>query len=80
LFGFANFGAWGVDAESGVDGDLFDGLGSATGWGGGLGFGEVEACDLEAAEEEAGAARVDVIARDPLWTGGAPSIRRRAGW
>jgi len=48
--------------------------------GGGLGLGEVEACDLEAAEEEAGAARVDVIARDPLWTGGAPSIRRRAGW
>jgi hypothetical protein len=55
LFGFADFGAWGEDAESGVDGDLFDGLGFGGGLGGALGvgldFGEVEAGDLEAVEE-----------------------------
>ena len=38
LFGFADFGAWGEDAEGGVDGDLFDGLGSVrVGWRWGLG-------------------------------------------
>jgi len=36
------------------------------GFGGGLGFGEVEAGDLEAVEEEAGAARVDVVGGDAL--------------
>jgi hypothetical protein len=34
--------------------------------GGGLGFGEVEAGDLEAVEEEAGAAGVDVVGGDTL--------------
>jgi hypothetical protein len=34
--------------------------------GGGLGFGEVEAGDLEAVEEEAGAAGVDVVGGDAL--------------
>jgi hypothetical protein len=34
--------------------------------GGGLGFGEVEAGDLEAVEEEAGAARVDLVSGDAL--------------
>jgi len=66
LFGLADFGAWGEDAEGGVDGDLFDGLGFAGGFGVGLDFGEVEAGDLEAVEEEAGAAGVDVVGGDAL--------------
>jgi hypothetical protein len=69
LFGFAYFGAWGEDAEGGVDGDLFDGLGFGGGLGVGLDFGdfgEVEAGDLEAVEEESGAARVDVVGGDAL--------------
>ena len=33
---------------------------------GGLGFGEVEAGDLEAVEEEAGSAGVDVVGGDAL--------------
>jgi hypothetical protein len=78
FFGFAYFGAWGEDAEGGVDGDLFYGLvcglvwalvsGSALGggFGGWLGFGEVEAGDLEAVEEQAGAAGVNVVGGDAL--------------
>jgi hypothetical protein len=67
--GFGEFGWWGEDAECGVDGDLFYGLygfafvGSS---GRGLGFSEVEACDLEAVEEEAGAAWVDFVGGDAL--------------
>ena len=66
-FGFGNLGAWGDGAVDGVEGDLFDGLRgvvgvgvSACGWG----FGEVGAGDLEAVEEEAGAAGVDVVGGD----------------
>jgi hypothetical protein len=44
-----------------MGGGLFDEFG----WGG-LRFGEVEAGDLEAVEEEAGAARVDVVGGDAL--------------
>ena len=69
-FGFAEFGARGEDAEGGVDGDLFDGLdwccGLAVALGGGLSFGEVEAGDLEAVEQQAGAARIDVVGGDAL--------------
>ena len=62
------FGAWGEDTEGGVGGDLVDeffgfGFGDAVrGWF----FGEVEAGDLEAVEEEAGAAGVDVVGGDAL--------------
>ena len=66
FFDFADFGAWGEDAEGGVDGDFFYCWGFGDGFGGGLGFGEVEAGDLEAVEEEAGAARVDVVGGDAL--------------
>jgi hypothetical protein len=78
FFGFAYFGVWGEDAEGGVDGDLFYGLicglvcalvcGLALGggFGGGLGFGEVETGDLEAVEEQAGAAGVNVVGGDAL--------------
>src|SRR5882757_7843391 len=44
-----------------MGGGLFDEFGL-----GGLLFGEVEAGDLEAVEEEAGAARVDVVGGDAL--------------
>ena len=67
LGGFADFGAWGEDAQFGVGGDLFDdfdGFGFGVAVGGG--FGEVEAGDLEAVEEEAGAAGVDVVGGDAL--------------
>jgi hypothetical protein len=62
--GVADFGGWSEEAEFGVGGDLFDGFGC--GLCGGLLFGEVEAGDLEAVEEEAGAARVDVVGGDAL--------------
>jgi hypothetical protein len=70
-FGFCDpgdFGARGEDAEGGIDGDLFHGFdgfwsGVALGW---LGFGEVEAGDLEAVEEETGATGVDVVGGDAL--------------
>lgn len=73
-FGFADFGARGEHTEGGVDGDLFDGLGWGGGLavalivvlGGGLSFGEVEAGDLEAVEQQAGAARIDVVGGDAL--------------
>lgn len=61
-----DFGAGGEDAEGGVDGDLFHGLGFGGGFGEGLHFGEIEAGDLEAVEEEAGAAGVDVVGGDAL--------------
>lgn len=62
--GLGDVGARGEDAEGGVDGDLFYGLGFR--FREGLWFGEVEAGDLEAVEEEAGAARVDVVGGDAL--------------
>ena len=67
-FDFAYFGGWGEEAEFGVGGDLFYGVVCSFGCGsvGELGFGEVEAGDLEAVEEEAGAAGVDVVGGDAL--------------
>ncbi len=65
--GFAEFGGWGEGSQFGVGGgffDDFDGLGFGVAVGGGLG--EVEAGDLEAVEEEAGAAGVDVVGGDAL--------------
>jgi hypothetical protein len=62
--GLGDIGARGQDAEGGVDGDLFYGLGF--GFGEGLRFGEVEAGDLEAVEEEAGASGIDVVGGDAL--------------
>jgi hypothetical protein len=61
-----DFGARGEDVEGGVDGDLFYSLRFGDEFGGGLHFGEVEAGDLEAVEEEAGAAGVDVVGGDAL--------------
>jgi hypothetical protein len=53
-----------------MDEDLFYGLVGGLGFGGefcgGLGLGQVEAGDLEAIEQEAGAARVDVVRGDAL--------------
>jgi hypothetical protein len=50
-----------------VGGDLFYSVGDGgCGAGFALGFGEVEAGDLEAVEEEAGAAGVDVVGGDAL--------------
>jgi hypothetical protein len=66
FFGFADFGAGGEDAEGGVEGDLFYACCLWRCFSGGWVFGEVEAGDLEAVEEEAGAARVDVVGGDAL--------------
>jgi hypothetical protein len=65
LGGLAYFGAWGEDAEFGVGGDLFDDFdrfrfGIAMSGG----PGKVEAGDLEAVEEQTGAAGVDVVGGD----------------
>jgi hypothetical protein len=62
--GVADFGGWSEEAEFGIGGDLFHGL--RCGFGGGWLFGKVEAGDLQAVEEEAGAARVDVVGGDAL--------------
>ncbi len=60
--GFADFDAGGEGAELRVDDDLFDGIGVSCGlFGDG---GQVEAGDLEAVEEEAGALGVDLVAGD----------------
>ncbi len=60
----AVLGGWGEEAVLGVVGDLGDELGGL----GGIGLvgleGQVEAGDLEAVEEQAGAARVDFIGGD----------------
>lgn len=53
------FGGWGEVAECGVYGELLDGIDE----GGGV-AGQVEAGDLEAVEEQAGAARVEVVGGD----------------
>ena len=63
-----DFGSGSEDAQLGVSSDLvydFDGFGfgvAMRGWW----FGEVEAGDLEAVEEQAGAAGVDVVGGDAL--------------
>ncbi|HEX5284237.1 MAG TPA: hypothetical protein VFW30_08965 [Bryocella sp.] len=64
-FGFvvASLGGWAEEAVLGVVDDFGDGL---FGPGVGIGFGQVAAGDLEAVEEEAGAARVDLIGGDFL--------------
>jgi hypothetical protein len=61
-------GARGEDTEGWVYGDLFYGLGFDMGFCGicGLDFWQVEAGDLEAVEEEAGAAGIDVVGGDAL--------------
>jgi hypothetical protein len=64
--GFGDIGAWGEDAEGRVDDDLFYGLGFSGGSCAELGFGKVKAGDLEAVEEKAGAAWVDIIGGDAL--------------
>jgi hypothetical protein len=67
-FLFAGYlGAWGEYAEGGVGSDLLDGSFGRLGGPALLGrlrFGEVEAGDLEAVEEQAGAAGVDVVGGD----------------
>jgi len=60
--GFADFDAGGEGAEGGVDDDLFDRIGVSCGFFGD--GGQVEAGDLEAVEEEAGALGVDLVAGD----------------
>jgi hypothetical protein len=60
-YGFADLGWRGEYAEFGMSGGLFDEFGLD-----GLRLGEVEAGDLEAVEEEAGAAGVDVVGGDAL--------------
>ena len=59
-----DFDFWSEDAEDGIDGDFFYGFGCGCGFA--LGLGEVEAGDLEAVEEEAGAAGVDFVGGDAL--------------
>jgi hypothetical protein len=57
--------AWRECAEGGVEDDLFDGFGyGCAGWG--EIAGQVEACDLEAVEEESGSTRVDIVGGDAL--------------
>lgn len=65
LFGyFSHFGYGGDVAEGGVGDDFFDCFGSiARDWDG-LGSGEIGGGDLEAVEEETGAARVDAVGGD----------------
>ncbi len=58
--GRGELGAWGDGAEDGVGDDLLYGAFLRAG-GGGFGLGEVEGGDLEAVEEEAGAADVHLV-------------------
>jgi hypothetical protein len=60
-YGFADLGWRGEYAEFGMSDGLFDEFGLD-----GLRLGEVEAGDLEAVEEEAGAAGIDVVGGDAL--------------
>jgi hypothetical protein len=59
--GFVVLGGWGEGAVDGVVDELGDGL---LGVLFGVGFGEIEAGDLEAVEEEAGAAGIDLVGGD----------------
>jgi hypothetical protein len=63
---FVDVGFGGQDSQFGVGGDLFYGFGlfGLAALFCGLWFGEVEAGDLEAVEEEAGTPRVDVVGGD----------------
>jgi hypothetical protein len=65
--GVAYFRAGGEGAELGIGGDLFDNF-DLLGFGvlAGQGFGEVETGDLEAVEEEPGAAGINVVGGDAL--------------
>jgi hypothetical protein len=60
-FRYGDFGAWSKEAEVGVEDDFFDYFKRR---GVGFLFGEIEACDLQAVEEQAGAAGVDVVGCD----------------
>jgi hypothetical protein len=60
--GRAHLGARGKGAQFGIGGDVFYGFRG----GFALGFGEVEAGDLETVEEEAGAAGIDFVGGDAL--------------
>jgi hypothetical protein len=62
--GFFDFDSGREGAVGGVEGDLFDGLDLGCGPAAGLGFGEIQAGDLETVEEQAGAAGVDVVGCD----------------
>ena len=64
--GCGDFGGWSKSAEVGVDGDLFDEDGRRCRLLLRLGFGQVEAGDLEAVEEETGAAGIDAVGGDAL--------------
>jgi hypothetical protein len=68
LPGFAHLRLWSKSAERGIEGDLFDGFDCLGGRGsrGLRGAGEVEAGDLETVEEQAGAARIEVVGGDAL--------------
>ena len=57
----AELGGWGEEAVLGIEGDLGDDFGGLLAR---VGFWQVEAGDLEAVEEKAGAARVDVVGSD----------------
>jgi hypothetical protein len=60
---FYDFGAWGEEAEAGVEDDLFDRF---DGWGVGVLFGEIRARDLQGVEQQAGAAGVDFVGGDAV--------------
>ena len=63
--GCTYFGAWREDTQFRVVGDFFDHFDRfRPGVAVGCGFGEIEAGDLEAVEEQAGAAGVDVVGGD----------------
>ena len=69
--GGVELGLWGQDALVGVDNDFlyrlgFGAFGVGVAGGCGLGFGEVEAGDLETVEEKACATWVDVVGGDAL--------------
>jgi hypothetical protein len=62
----AELGGWGERAESGVEGDLVDGVFGAATFLVFTVFLQVEAGDLEAVEQKAGAARIEVVGGDLL--------------
>ena len=58
FFGVFQLGGWGEGAEFGVGGEVFDEGGGFVGWGVAA---QGEAGNLEAVEEQAGSARVDIV-------------------
>ena len=63
FFGVFQLGGWGEGAEFGVGGEVFDEGGGFVGWGVAA---QGEAGNLEAVEEQAGAAWVEVVGGDAL--------------